>query len=361
MKILKNTSLLSSIFTLSCLLLFLSSIQASTWRVNNRPGIDADFSDLQAAIDAASNGDTLYIEGSPIRYSTGTLFITKPLTLIGPGIFLGENPTTQAYQEEAMVSTLDINVAVNPNSLNVILIGLHILHTTTIRNSNVIVKRCRISNKILMLETNDIVIEQCFLLNTSTSAASIDINNTSNVMVTNNFIHGRAKVLSVQNRDPVLTTVTVQNNILSGDISIEDVVLINNIHIAGAYTATNTLLSYNIGNSTQFGTNDGNQVNVDMSTVFEDVNGTIDNDFQLKVGSPAIGAGANGGDCGMFSADNGGKPYILSGMPPIPSIYEVTVPDAGFNTLNINVKSITHPNDDNPNFLQSSNRSSKNH
>ncbi|MCK4754754.1 MAG: right-handed parallel beta-helix repeat-containing protein, partial [Calditrichia bacterium] len=43
----------------------------------------------------------------------------------------------------------------------------------------------------------------------------------------------------------------------------------------------------------------------------------------LKNGSPAIGAGSGGTDCGAFG---GLSPYILSGIPNLPHIYEADVP-----------------------------------
>ena len=63
------------------------------------------------------------------------------------------------------------------------------------------------------------------------------------------------------------------------------------------------------------------------STVFVGyyAQGTYSNDgrYALKPGSPAIGAGAGGIDCGMFGGTN---PYKLSGMPRIPAFYKLTAP-----------------------------------
>ncbi|MCF8369327.1 MAG: hypothetical protein K9G76_09820 [Bacteroidales bacterium] len=67
-----------------------------------------------------------------------------------------------------------------------------------------------------------------------------------------------------------------------------------------------------------------NQQHVDMRTVFEDHAKLIDNGYFLAPGSSAIGAGVNGGDCGVFSFDTG-YPYVLSGIPAIPAIYKATV------------------------------------
>jgi hypothetical protein len=79
-----------------------------------------------------------------------------------------------------------------------------------------------------------------------------------------------------------------------------------------------------------------------MSTVFVDFEKYIDNGYILASGSPATAAGVNGGDCGAFGTGTGGQPYILSGMPEIPAIFEATVPSYGTSSLQVNIKATTH-------------------
>ena len=54
--------------------------------------------------------------------------------------------------------------------------------------------------------------------------------------------------------------------------------------------------------------------------------GSTDGKWKLKAGSPGIGAGFGGTDCGIFG---GSEPYVLSGIPPIPTIYSLTAPAVG--------------------------------
>ncbi len=75
-----------------------------------------------------------------------------------------------------------------------------------------------------------------------------------------------------------------------------------------------------------------------MSTVFVDHDLYIDNGYILTDNSPAIGAAINGGDCGVF----GYYPYILSGMPEIPAVFEATVIPIGTSSLPVNIKAISH-------------------
>ncbi len=68
------------------LLIGFTAVSATSWRVNNNPAIDADFATFEAAVAAASAGDTLYMEGSNFTYGAGVL--TKALLFFGRGFFL---------------------------------------------------------------------------------------------------------------------------------------------------------------------------------------------------------------------------------------------------------------------------------
>ena len=57
---------------------------ASILTVSNTPALPAQYSDINAAISAATGGDTIYVHGSSFDYS-GNINIDKQLVLIGPG------------------------------------------------------------------------------------------------------------------------------------------------------------------------------------------------------------------------------------------------------------------------------------
>ena len=59
----KKTLLISALA-----LLCSASINAKILRVNNNVGVSVDYTDIKDAYEAASDGDTLYIEGSSISY-----------------------------------------------------------------------------------------------------------------------------------------------------------------------------------------------------------------------------------------------------------------------------------------------------
>jgi hypothetical protein len=109
----------------------------------------------------------------------------------------------------------------------------------------------------------------------------------------------------------------------------------------GTFEGSGNLSANNIAGGTQFGNTNGNQQNVDMATVFVGSGAGISTDgaWKLKAGSPAIGAGYGSTpgtpiDCGIYG---GGFPYVLSGIPPIPSIYFFENQPVGSNTDPIDV------------------------
>jgi hypothetical protein len=81
------------------------------------------------------------------------------------------------------------------------------------------------------------------------------------------------------------------------------------------------------------GSNNVFNVNADNGAVFVGypTQGTFSNDgrFVLKAGSPAMGAGTGGVDCGVFGNIN---PYKLSGIPATPAFYKLSAPSTNTST-----------------------------
>ena len=87
--------------------------------------------------------------------------------------------------------------------------------------------------------------------------------------------------------------------------------------------ALDAAVSYNMSISDHFGTANNNKANVSATALFVgDATESTDGKWQLKAGSPALAAGEGGVDCGAYG---GPKPYILSGLPAGPVIYELNV------------------------------------
>ncbi|MFP4471243.1 MAG: hypothetical protein ACLFPE_11190 [Bacteroidales bacterium] len=298
---------------------------ATSWRVNSNTAIDADFSDLAAAIAAAANGDTLYVEGSLFDY--GSVTVDKTLVLIGPGYFLDQNDSTQVNFNPAELE----NLTISQNAVACEIYGLYITGYVKISANDIIFARNHhqpnYSGDILKLAytnaTSNCVITQNYLLGIHGYNYEA-----LNMIITNNYVADEL----VLDSD---CSGTIFNNVVLTKISAHNSVVKNNItydHNNGGYSGNNSVFEYNIANY-QFGTmppGPGNISGIDPADVFVDFDGTLgyseDAKWQLKEGSIAIGYGENGVDCGCFG---GTSPYVLSGLPAIPHIYEAIVPTSG--------------------------------
>ena len=237
----KTRSILTTIVILA---LMTSTTLATVWQIDSSPGNDfADFTTLQAAQDDASvvAGDTLYVLGSAVSY--GYLTLTKKLYIIGPGYFLGKNPNTQANKAPALTS----DITINAGSEESLLIGLKIEGDVDVNTSNITIKRCWISDNYAVITTAssiaNIAIQQNYIRCTgSNTAISIGSTN-SNIFISNNYIANTidpsyyACIAS-----PSTSSIYVQNNVLSGNVSISISTMQNNILREGSLSASNKCL-----------------------------------------------------------------------------------------------------------------------
>jgi hypothetical protein len=299
---------------------------STVWRVNNITGVNCNFTSITAAQSSASvlAGDTLYLEPSAGTY--GDITFTKKLTVIGNGYFLSQNPQTQADFNTSQLGSITYNTGSSGSKI----IGCQIARIT-INTSELLIERNYIINddyNSISFSTNNIshfIIRNNYIVNSYNSYSTIyciysNYSGVNDLQIYNNYIY------NATNRHAIYltngTSVDIHNNIINGNVNVNNTTFENNILISGTFTYNNGIVNNNICNSTQFSTVNGtnNQLNVTMSNVFEGATGnSTDGQWQLKVSSPADSAGVGGIDCGMFG---GTFPYILSGLPGIPSIYQ---------------------------------------
>jgi hypothetical protein len=105
-----------------------ASAFATVRTVSNNPGLVAQYSTIQAAVNASASGDTVYVNGSNIQYAAFTI-TDKRLTVIGPGW----SPMQNFMAFQATVSDITIT---GTNSSNTEIQGLEIMTSVTIASAN---------------------------------------------------------------------------------------------------------------------------------------------------------------------------------------------------------------------------------
>ena len=319
------------------------SVQAKIWRVNNRPGIQADFTTAQAANDGAVAGDSIFLEPSPTSY--GSVNFTKKLTMFGTGYFLSENPETQ--WKNIWPAYLEV-VSFQASSGFSQLMGVTIASGLTISASNITVKRNYVLKTVTIASTaSNIVFSGNYCVVYAEYSGFNCGTGNHDILITNNIFQFSSA--SYYSPNSITGTVTSNggfiNNVIVGNYSnysyaklnVDNYLVQNNITSqCQFYTNTNDY-TYNLCDNGAFGNLNGNQ-SVTISSVFINT-GSTDGRYQLKSGSPAIAAGYGGTDCGAFGGQN---PYVLSGLPPIPAIYDLFIQGGTNNQVNVQVKVKSH-------------------
>ncbi|MBN2698492.1 MAG: hypothetical protein JXR52_06670 [Bacteroidales bacterium] len=317
------------------LILCVTGANAASWRLNNNPAVDADFRTFADAHEAASPGDTIFIEGNGHVAHYGNISITKKLVLIGPGYFLNENDSTYAHQNFARFQSIYIQAGAQGTEVYGLYVYTDDANTCHMRiwASDVIVARNYFSSHIgyneiyIAANVQNVTICQNFAYRVRIEGATA-----SNLIIANNYI---SNSVSLNNSSNAIITNNVVGLVLDNVYNSE---IKNNIILSQQYSDpvsagnSSNSIAFNLlpGNLPAGNLGPGNIGNVNMSTVFagypEQGGHTSDSRFQLKPDGPAVGAGEGGTDCGMFG---GSLPYVLSGLPAVPRIYEAVVPTAG--------------------------------
>lgn len=312
--------------------------KATILRVNNSSTLVTNYQQVDAAIAAASAGDTIYVSGSAALYNDFT--ITKSLTIIGAGTF---------SQKQNAVSSMVNTVTFNSNISDVTLEGFDVdlitfvnktdIHKITIRNN-------RINSQIyLRLLTNS---DQFLISSNVFETAQIDFlnsNNLSYVNIENNLIIGDILGMYVTNGLIAHNTFysSANGNAFTNSITnaiISDNIFYNREPLNTAVNCTyHNNISYNTAAITYPSMGAGNIDNTNPLFInLSGTNGYIPSDnYHLQTTSPGHNFAGDGTDVGMYG---GNSNITLTGetfnMPVIRllNIQNATVPQNG----NVNVK-----------------------
>jgi hypothetical protein len=324
----KNNFSLLTIF----LLVISQAAMAKIWRVNNNTGVQADFTNVQAAHNGAAEGDTIHLE--PSNNSYGNLNMTKRLVIISTGAFSVNNPGIQADAKHGFLDNLTISNA----GANGSVISVRFSNGININNgvANISLANCVGTGALdnanccgrPYIEINNA--DNIFIIRSMATMVSFS-NNSNNIICSNNIIYGF--IANDGSSDGVITNNVIRAGNPDNTVGLSNCVVANNIFNKTMNTSfSNCNLSDNLASGT--GTPPAGFTFVDMATVFENPDGGfVDNVYRLKAGSPANGAGQGGVDLGAFGGSN---PFKLGVTPSIPSIYRLTVPASpGGSSMNI--------------------------
>lgn len=308
--------------------------------VGGSEAFPADYVTLQGAIDSVAANSVIYVHAG----TYGDVVMDKPLIIVGPGYFLAENPETQFNIGEASLSTLTINAGAE----NSMITGLFVNSAIFVHASNISISRNQIGSIQLLVPTiMNITITQNYIVGNGINKSGE--HGPSEITIKNNYIASRIENISG----------VVENNVIGGwwaDCSSfpKNTLFKNNIFIQPnpspsgnnhppvclASSNNNTFLNnvcvWPVAVEINTSEGSGNLRNVPLDSLFtSDEPLSTDGQWQLSSTSPAVGAGLDGGDCGMFGGD---EPYVLSGIPAGPHIYDLESEAVGASQGGLNVR-----------------------
>ena len=357
----KKSLLLACLATL-CLS---ATLNAQTiYRCNNDPNVTLSlnmFRTLQAAHDAASAGDIIYVEPSFTglfgTISYGNLLCTKTLKIIGNGNFHQQNTSISQpfFKGESNVGTIEIQ----PTASNTILQSLYggVNSYSYIRAQNVKVISC-IGFRFFLERTaaganasgaNFLKNYGCsfrfsgYFTNPVSPSCSYTAYQIENLIFKNNrecnfeylgstglYSGGVCNVSGSTTLIASIKNVTIANNYnnVAGALDVygENVVFHSNIcnsiilrsnTNSGSYGYSTITASNNVCTAPACGYGNNNVENVLLSTLFIVPSPYSDEQYQISATSPAKNAGLGNIDAGAFG---GSDPYRISGLAPIPQI-----------------------------------------
>lgn len=308
-------------------LVFATEASANSWRVNPDQRAGADFLDFNAAMadERVVDGDILYMDKGSTIATQQT--ISKKVTIVGPGYFIGENDADEAY----------LSNVVNLTANGIKITGLH-TSSLILAASDIVIERCRVTGNIVANSSDATncsirssiivggqatggaafgweIVNNIFYKNVNdTNYASCPIYSFSNALIDHNIIiyYNSWGAYSINE----ITNSTITNNIILNSSS--------NYGIANNSLSSNNIISHNVLNTSGYSDYPNNKYNTTISFVGTPSTNQRDESYQLPEDSPAKGYAEDGSDCGPFA---GAYPYVLCGYPLyVPRFESITVP-----------------------------------
>ena len=333
---------------------------AAVRTVNNSPGSAAQFTTIQAAVNASANGDTVYVQGSAVQYA-GFTITDKRLVVIGPGW----SPVQNFMPYPATVYELTIN---GSGSSNTEIQGLYFVIGVTITSpshpNNLKFLRNRFTT--ITMGTGSVTYSGYVFEGNWFNNAGFNVGQSSsysNFIVRNNVFYcdnANTSVSGFANSISVLFDHNLFYGPSNGATNIfgancRGLLLTNNIFVRRnpAANITNSVFNNNI--TFNAGVNDpwdiaygnsgsGNIANQDPQMASQTaVNSGTNNpllDFTIAAG-PANNSGTDGKDMGLLFDPIGSLNWTNSRMSRLPFIYSMNISNPSIpagGTLNVQVE-----------------------
>lgn len=326
------------ILTIFLPLTFMQFLHAATITVSNKSNSPGQYTNVQAAIDAAAIGDTILVTGSPTNY--GDFSVSKKLFIYGQGydprkdLAFATSAGTIVFQPASNGSML---AGFNTTSINLNGVVQNLTIKRNRINSMTLNEGCVLTDNIVLvlgINGNNVVVANNFIqyLYSQTNAQGIIIINNhfslgfyniclsvSNALVANNIFYQKSNSMATLPYVTSTFNTTFNNNIYFNTSNANPLMLgVNNNTGNGNFTA------------------DPKYINFD----FNDATINRNDNMQLQAGSPAINAGTDGKDIGPYG---GASPmqYPLSGEPAIPQIRSMNISNTVIpvnGTINVKLK-----------------------
>lgn len=295
-------------------------VTAKSWRINPTLTAKANFTSFALAMESVEvmDGDTIYLDpGITLGEST----ITKAVTIIGPGYNLDDPTKESKILAGFYVKTQNVKVLGCYISFIDLSVG-----NFTIENSkfdyiessenpaNVKIHSCYVATRI---GGNKMGFSSprmhCEVLNCIVAGTLYKLDAS---IISNN-------VIVSSSQSSTITNSTFTNNIFINTTPQAVDLAVECFKDYNKNTITNNL--FGMVKTEEHANFPNNKFGVALADVFA-MEGAYEAIYKLKEGSPAIGYGLGGYDCGAFS---GARPYRLSGRSEfIPSIYNVEIPSS---------------------------------
>ncbi len=293
-------------------------VSATVLTVNNTPGSNAQFEQLQPAHDVASPGDTLHVSGSLVQYSLVNLY--KKITIIGPGF-----KPSNVDQRTALIQAIRFY---SSDASGSIIIGITTgsLRTYVDFVNNLYISKSLIYEVIGINSTNWTFINNILLAGCSGINSSVYRNN-----ISRGGIWGNSSSINNNVFIPFgSASINGQNLIISNNIFFESVpsTTLNSIYNNNIYYSLNYSVIYTNQDPNKPDSNSlsGNFINVnpEFVNVISGANFDFSFDYSLSETSVGKNAGTDGTDIGIF----GGAGFSTTGEPSLPIVTTLLIKNA---------------------------------